>query len=467
MVSVKDKMDYYLAVDIGASSGRCILGYRSDDGVELEEVYRFDNVPVQNGGALCWDTEHLFESILEGMRRCAQIGKIPQSVGVDTWGVDFVLLGSDGKALGDAVCYRDNRTEGMDAVVHGIISRSEHYQRTGVQKQIFNTIYQLMAVKTQTPGLLNDAHRLLFMPDYFHYRLSGVMASEYTIASTSGLINATTKDWDYDVIDRCGYPSRMFGALSQPGTVLGGLTEDVKREVGYDCSVVLPPSHDTASAFFAAGENCLNGERVRESDSFSSDSKIILSSGTWSLMGVNADSPILTEQANKAGFSNEGGVGGKIRFLKNIMGLWMIQSVRKELPGNPSFEKLIKMAQMSDYDDIIDVNDDAFFAPQSMIEAVNSMCRECGYAPPQSTGDTLMCIYRSLAHAYAKTAQELEVLLDRSFDGIIIVGGGNRDTLLNDLTAKECQIPVLTGPTEATATGNILCQLNTFKCPRS
>lgn len=428
----------------------------------MEEVFRFDNVPVRRGEYLCWDVDSLWGNILSGMRKCFELGIIPISVGIDTWGVDFVLIDGNGERLGEAVCYRDGRTTGMYEAVHSLISEPEIYRRTGIQKQAFNTIYQLMAVKSQTPEQLESAKNLLFIPDYFHYKLCGVMACEETIASTSGLLNAAERnrerDWDFDIIDRCGYPRKIFGAISQPGTVLGGLTEAVKCEVGFDCAVVLPPSHDTASAFFAVKRGWLGKSELASFE----ENEIILSSGTWSLMGINAAAPILTEAARAAGFTNEVGVGGKIRFLKNIMGLWMLQSVRKELPDKPSFEELMKLAQSSDYDGIVDVNDDAFFAPESMISAVAGKCRESGFAPPQTTGDTVRCVCRSLAREYAKTVRELSDLTGQAFDGITIVGGGNQNTLLNDMTAEMCGIPVHTGPTEGTATGNILCQFKTL-----
>ncbi|MCL1806581.1 MAG: rhamnulokinase [Oscillospiraceae bacterium] len=434
-----------LAIDIGASGGRHILGVEHNGEIQTHEVCRFENNAVLRGGTLCWDTDALFSNIKAGMKRCAELGKIPVSVGIDTWGVDFTLLDGQGKRLGQTAAYRDKRTEGMDGKVHAIIPEEEHYRRTGVQRQSYNTIYQLMAVKTQTPELLEQAQRLLFTPDYLHYRLSGVKASEFTIASTSGLINAARKDWDDEVINRLGFPRKLFGSLSQPGTVLGSLTKAVRDEVGYDCAVVLPPSHDTASAYAA----------VREED------HIILSSGTWSLMGIQLPEPILTEQARLAGLTNEGGADGKTRLLKNIMGLWMIQSIKREL--GRSFVKLQKMARESDYEGVVDVNDHCFFAPPSMTAAVAEKCVEGGYPPPRTDGDRVRCIYRSLARMYAQTAKELAELTGKAFKGIVLVGGGSKDALLHELTSRECGMDVKIGQTEATAMGSIFCQLRAME----
>jgi rhamnulokinase len=432
-----------LAIDVGASGGRHILGRRGENGgVVLEEVYRFDNGAVRRGDMLCWDTDALFGHILAGMKHCAEIGKIPASIGICTWGVDFVLLGQSGEPLGEAVSYRDARTAGMESAVHEILPEPEHYARTGTRRYIFNTIYQLMALKTRTPELLRQAKTLLFMPDYLHYKLSGVMACETSIAATSGLLNASDKDWDDEVIARCGYPRGIFQPLKQPGTVLGRMSKTVRDEVGFDCEIVLPHSHDTASAFY----------------SVPMDDHIILNSGTWSIMGIKSPVPVTTEEARASGFTNEGN-----RLVKNIAGLWMIQSIREELPGLPDYDSLMQLARESDYKGYVDVDDSTFYAPESMSKAITAKCRENGFAPPLTPGDTLRCVYQSLARVYADTAGSLIKLTGRQYKGIYIIGGGNKAALLNEMTAQTCGLPTLIGPAEGTAEGNILCQLKQWE----
>ena len=256
-----------LAVDIGASSGKMLLGWVEEGRLLTEEVWRFPNGAKKQGGRRCWDVDGLFDQIMRGLAHCAEIGKIPSSVGIDTWAVDFVLIGRDGRRLGDAVCYRDHRTDGMDKKLLEILSEEELYARTGIQKQIFNTIYQLLAVKEQEPELLEQAEHLLLIPDYLHYRLTGQICTEYTNATTTALVNAHTRDWDWELIDRLGLPRRLFCNLVQPGERLGDLLPDVARRAGYSCSVVLPATHDTGSAVLAV---------PAQEENF-----LFLSSGTW------------------------------------------------------------------------------------------------------------------------------------------------------------------------------------------
>ncbi|MCI8745568.1 MAG: rhamnulokinase, partial [Lachnospiraceae bacterium] len=285
---------YYLAVDIGASSGRHILGHLEDGKMVLEEIYRFDNGMKPKNGHLCWDAEGLFGEIKAGMKRCKELGKIPVSMGVDTWAVDYVLLDKNGERLGDAVGYRDKRTEGMDHKVYEIISPEELYGRTGIQKQIFNTIYQLMAVKEQQPELMEKAERLLMLPDYFHYLLTGVAKTEYTNATSGQLVSPATKDWDYELIERLGYKKEIFGPISLPGTVVGPLKKEVADEVGFSCTVMQPATHDTASAVLAVPST--------------EEDVIYISSGTWSLMGTELKEADCREESRRANFTNEGGV---------------------------------------------------------------------------------------------------------------------------------------------------------------
>ena len=438
---------YYLAIDIGASSGRHILGRLQDGKLELEEIHRFQNGMVTKNGHLCWDTDALFAEILTGLKKCKQIGKIPHSVGIDTWGVDFVLLDAGGHPLGDAVAYRDSRTQGMDTVLNRFISEQDLYARTGIQKQPYNTIYQLLALKEQSPDLLAQAGGFLLMPEYFSYLLTGVQAHEYTIATTTGLVDAQSNDWDYALIEQMGLPLDIFSKILAPGAVLGSFSPDIAQQVGFDCQVVYPCTHDTGSAVVAA-----------PIDSHS----IFLSSGTWSLIGTELAAPICTEASREANLSNEGGYGYQYRYLKNIMGLWIIQCIKAELGDTYSFDDLRQAAQDSSaFPSQIDVNDHRFLAPASMTDAIKAACAQSGQPVPQTVGELVFCVYQGLANCYAQAVDQLEALTGNTFDKICIVGGGSQNAYLNQLTAQACRRPVTAGPTEGTAAGNILVQMIT------
>lgn len=439
-------MRTFLAVDIGASSGRHIFGWMEDGIFHMEEIYRFDNGLVNIGGRACWDAGRLFQEILRGMKKCRDMGRIPESMGIDTWAVDFALLDSDGQLLGPVVGYRDNRTAGMDAKVYEKIPEGELYRRTGIQKQIFNTIYQLMAVKEQTPELLEKAKTLLLVPDYFHFLLTGKMCCEYTNATTTQLVNVQTKDWDWEFIEKCGYPKNIFPKIAQPGHVLGNLTEEIQKIVGFDCQVVLPATHDTGSAVLAMP--------CRE------DTGLYISSGTWSLMGTEVKEAICTQEARAANLTNEGGYEFRFRFLKNIMGLWMIQCVRHEEKDAWSFAQLCQMAEENrDFPSRVDVNDGRFLAPESMEEAVRDYCRSTGQEVPETIGEMASVIYQSLGQSYSETLAQLEGICQRSFDCIHIIGGGSNADYLNQVTANVSGKTVVAGPTEATAIGNLLVQM--------
>ena len=432
---------YYLAVDIGASSGRHILGSMENGRIVLEEVYRFQNGMIKKNGMRCWDHEALFEHVVAGMKRCAELGKIPTTMGIDTWGVDFALLDEQDQILGDTVGYRDRRNEGMDALVEAIIPPEELYARTGLQKQIFNTVYQLMAVKTKTPEQLEGAKTLLMMPDYLNFRLTGVKHQEYTNATTSGMVNVKTGEWDKELVRRLGYPEHLFGPLSMPGKTVGKLSPKITQAVGYDLTVLHAPSHDTASAVLAVP--------------ISSENALYISSGTWSLMGTESLEAIVGDNARRFNFANEGGYEKRYRFLKNIMGLWIIQSIKAEAERY-SFGELCDMArEVGDTDARIDVNDNAFLAPANMTEAIRAYCNR----PDMPLGEVLCCVYHSLADSYANTAKEIEICLGKKPEALHIVGGGSRDDYLNELAAKACGLKVCAGPTEATAIGNLLCQM--------
>lgn len=436
---------YYLAIDIGASSGRHILGSLKDGRMELEEIHRFPNGMAEKDGESVWDVDELFRQIKLGMKKCKEAGKIPVSVGVDTWGVDFVLLDGDGRRMGNAVAYRDGRTGGMDREVYRFIDEEALYARTGIQKQPFNTIYQLMALKTRRAAELEAAETLLMIPDYFHYLLSGVKRTEYTNATTGQLVSPDTKDWDFDLIRRLGYPERIFQSLVAPGTVLGDLRREVQEEVGFCCKVVAPATHDTASAVAA----------VPAMEEF----PLYISSGTWSLMGTELREADCSPESRRCNLTNEGGCEYRFRYLKNIMGLWMIQSVKREIGGALGFGEICELAEKCSISSIVDCNDQRFLAPKNMTAQVQAACRESGQQVPEGIAETACVIYNSLAECYAKTVREIETITGQTYRGIHIVGGGANADYLNRLTARRTGMPVYAGPTEATAVGNLAVQM--------
>ncbi|MBQ8718308.1 MAG: rhamnulokinase [Clostridia bacterium] len=439
---MKDTL-YYLAVDIGASSGRHVLGWIKDGVLQLEEVYRFPNGVVRDGGTLCWDVENLKKHVIAGIAKCREIGKIPTYMGIDTWGVDFVLLDEADEIIGKTVAYRDSRTQGMDEKVSAYISEADLYGRTGIQKNSFNTIYQLMAIKESTPDDLARAKTLLMMPDYLNFVLTGKKAVEYTDASTTGLLDVSSGDWDRELLEILGYPTDIFMQPTMPGTVLGGLRAELAASLGFDVTVVLPASHDTGSAVLALPV-------VGEADSLA-----YLSSGTWSLMGVERMEPDTSARSHAANFTHEGGYDKRYRYLKNIMGLWMIQSVKKECNDEYDFPTLSRMArEVGEVAWRVNVNDDAFLAPDSMIDAVKAAVGKDLTLP-----EVLAVIYLSLAETYRNTLDELERCTGKKIDTLYIIGGGSRDTYLNELTARISGRTVCTGLVEATSTGNILCQM--------
>ncbi len=436
---------YFLAIDIGASSGRHILGTVKNNKLELEEVYRFSNGMTNRDGKLCWDIERLFHEILEGMKKCGEIGKIPESVGIDTWGVDFVLLDEKDRVIGPAVGYRDQRTEHMDKEVFRIIPEDELYRRTGIQKAIYNTIYQLMAIKMQQPDYLKQAKSLLMIPDYFHFKLSGKKVQEYTEATTTQLINVETKDWDYELIERLGFNKQLFQKIYMPGEVIGTLSEEVQNVIGYNCKVVLPSTHDTASAIMAIPSNEKN--------------ICYISSGTWSLMGVERLVPEASERSRKANFTNEGGYQGRYTYLTNIMGLWMIQSVRNELAPNIGYGELCSRASLETIESLVDCQDPCFLSPKSMSTEIKKYCRKTNQEVPETLFELASVIYNSLAKCYADMLREIESLTGVKYQKIHVIGGGSNATYLNELTAKYTNIIVESGPVEATAIGNLLAQM--------
>ena len=439
-------MTYYLAIDIGASSGRHILSWYEDGQIRMKEIYRFENKIIRKNGRLCWNVEYLFGEIINGMKKCSEEGTIPVSVGVDTWGVDYALLDKDDKLIGDVYAYRDSRTVGADESVYKIITEENLYARTGIQKQIFNTIYQLMADKEKEPDRLTAAKTLLMVPDFFHFLLTGVKAGEYTNASTTQLLSPKTCEWDYELINALGFPADIFPKIKQPGSRLGKLLPKIKEAVGFDCDVVIPCTHDTASAVAAVPADC--------------DMPLYISSGTWSLMGTELKKADCSEESRLHNFTNEGGYDRRYRYLKNIMGLWMIQSVRREYNCEYSFAQLCDMAiENDDFSSLVDVNDNRFLAPDSMVEAIKEYCAETNQQVPENAGQLAAVIYNSLARCYSVTVKEIEGITGEHFDSIYVVGGGSNADYLNQLTTKYTHKTVYAGPGEATAIGNIIVQM--------
>ena len=437
----------FLAVDIGASSGRHILGFVRDGRIALKEVYRFENALARQNGHLCWDIEHLFAEVVNGLKACKAAGYAPQTMGIDTWAVDFVLLDENGRRIGDAVAYRDERTDGVrDALeASGALTFAEHYARTGIQYQKFNTAYQLVALKNEHPEQLGSAKTFLMVPDYLNYRLTGVVANEYTNASTTALVGAKSKTWDDELIAKLGLPRRIFQPIRLPGEVLGGLLPAIREQVGFDCQVLLPATHDTGSAFLA----------VPAKD----DNAVYLSSGTWSLLGVENKEPIATPASCAENFTNEGGAWYRYRYLKNIMGLWMIQSVRREMGEKtgtrPTFPELIAAAkEAGGFDAVVDTNAPDFLAPESMMAAVTAATG----GRTRSLGQIMQTIYNSLSRDYALAIGSLEKLTGKHYTSVNIVGGGSQDLYLDQMTAAATGLPVYAGPVEGTALGNLVVQ---------
>jgi rhamnulokinase len=439
---------YYLAIDLGASGGRHILGNINNDKICLEEVYRFDNGMEKMNGSLCWGTEKLFREIITGMKKCGEAGRLPISVGIDTWGVDFVLLDKNDQIIGNAVGYRDRRTQGIPEEVDEIITPQNMYERTGIHSEIYNTVYQLMAIKKYHPEQLEEAEYLLMTPDYYHFLLTGVKKQEYTIATTTQLVNAHTHTWDYELIERLGLHRKLFGELIPPGTPVGMLRPEVREQIGYDCMVIAPASHDTASAVAAIPST--------EKDA------LYISSGTWSLMGIETEDANCTLACRRAGFTNEGGYNYRYRLLKNIMGLWMIQSVRKEIGEGIPYAEICDKASKETISSILDCNDVSFLSPDSMTDAIKTYCRKTGQQVPEGLYQIAAVVYNSLAKYYADTLKEIEKLTGKHFDRIHIIGGGSKAAYLNELTAKYTGREVITGPAEATAIGNLISQMLHF-----
>ena len=428
-------MHYYLAVDIGASSGRHIVGWKDDNGMQTKEVYRFPNGVQEENGHLTWDIRKLFANVVRGILEAFKQFPTIESLSIDTWGVDYVLLQGDQEVY-PVYAYRDSRTEAVIPQVHEKMPFSELYRHTGCQFQPFNTIYQLY--DEQVNGRLEGVTDLLMIPEYLLWKLCGVKAREYTNATTMGMIDANTGEFDMEIVERLGYPKALFPKLSQPGTVLGTLRPEIAAAVGGNCNVVLCATHDTGSA--------VEGIPMEGNHPY-------ISSGTWSLLGVKTPKPITDAGSEKANYSNEGGVGYN-RYQKNIMGMWLVNELRKDLCPDLKFPEIVKLAEESTYEKIVDANAPEFLAPKSMKAAFDA-----AVSGLETVGDYFRCAYRSLAVSYKQAIEELEANTGTTYKKLYIVGGGAKNRFLNRLTEETTSKEVIALPIEATALGNLKIQM--------
>lgn len=438
-----------LAIDLGASSGRGIVGSFNGEKLTLRENHRFSNDPAILNGRMYWDILRIYQEIKQSISKTVLEGDNVTSIGIDTWGVDYALLDEAGRMLSNPVHYRDTRTEGVQEKVSAVIPAEELYGATGIQTLNFNTVYQLYTDLCEDPEIFKRAKRMLNIPDLLNYFLTGVMANEYTVLSTGGYLDAKKRDFAWEFLDRLGIPRSLFGKIVQPGNVVGSILPQVQGEVGkIDAKVLNVASHDTASAVLAV-PTC-------------EEDFIYISSGTWSLMGTELKDPLINDQSRAMNFANEGGVMNTIRFLKNIMGLWIIQESRRQWKREGqdySFAQMEAWAKESrPFRSFVDVDDPSFATPGNMPERIRAFCRRTGQPVPETVGEVVRCIYESLALKYRSVVERIQTLMGRKAKVIHVVGGGTKDRFLSQMTADACGIPVAAGPEEATAIGNLMMQ---------
>lgn len=439
-----------LAFDLGAESGRGVLGLFDGQKLRLEVVHRFANGAVRTLDTLHWDVLRLYSEMVQGLRRCAADFGGADAVGVDTWGVDFALLGKGDTLLGNPRHYRDPHTETIMEEAFARVPRAEVFRQTGLQFMRFNSLFQLLALQRDHSPLLDVAQTMLFIPDLFHFLFTGVKVNEFTDASTSQMIDPSTRSWAYDLVKRFGLPTNILGSIVQPGTVLGPLRPALATETGLNpLPVIAPATHDTGSAVAAVPAA---GDKPWA----------YISSGTWSLMGVEIPGPLINDKAQEFNFTNEGGVNGTIRLLKNIMGLWLVQECRRtwERTGKTyTYEELAHLAEKATpFASIVNPDDTSFILPADMPKALADFCRKTGQPAPTETGAIIRCALESLALRYRWVLERLEELTGRRIETVHIVGGGCQNELLCQLSADACNRTVLAGPVEATAIGNVLIQ---------
>ena len=445
------KLYKFLAFDFGASSGRAMLATFDGEKITLEEKHRFSNDPVIVNGDLHWDVLRLFHEIKQGILKCANSGdRDIDCIGIDTWGVDYGLLDKNGKLLGNPYHYRDTRTDNMDQEAFKLVPKEEVYKNTGIAFNWFNTIFQLLSAKLSDDETLKIADKLLFMPDLFNYFLTGEKKCEYTIASTSQMFDSRTHTWSTEMLEKLGIPTNLFADMVYPGEKVGVLKTELADELGVEqIPVVAVASHDTGSAVASVP--------VTDGEDF-----IYISSGTWSLMGVELDKPMVTEDALKYNFTNEGGVNKTIRFLKNIMGLWLIQESRRQWDREGtllSFDELEKQAkEATPFASLIDPDYHKFQTPGNMPKRIREYCEKTGQKVPETKGEIVRCIAESLAFKYRQVVEGMEDVTGKKYDVINIVGGGIKDKMICSFTANATGRKVSTGPVEATSIGNVIVQ---------
>jgi len=436
----------YLAFDFGAESGRAVLAHLQSGILTTEEVHRFPNEPVEYGGSLHWDAPRLWSEVRKALA-CVEPLELA-GIGVDAWGVDYALLGERGELLENPYHYRDRRTEGVMEEVFQRVPREEIYRATGIQFMPINTLYQLFAAHRDTPGLLAAAKQLVTIPDLFHFWLSGNAACEFTIATTTQLVDPVRRSWATDLMQRVGLRADLPAAIVEPGTIIGTLLPDIASGSLAGTSVIVPASHDTGSAVAAV--------TARDGTAF-------LSSGTWSLIGTELDAPIVTSQALKMNFTNEGGVNGTTRLLKNVMGLWMLQGCRNSWSArgqNSDYGELVELASREPaFSHFVDPDDESFLRAADMPGAIDEFCRKTHQPSPPSPGAYVRCVLESLALKYRLVLRSLEQLCGKPIEQIRVIGGGSKNRLLNQFTADATGKRVIAGPAEATALGNIAVQI--------
>jgi len=440
----------FIAADFGAGSGRVILGTLTDDKIKLKEVHRFENKIIEGSKHIYWDLDYLFTELIRGFRKVGEgETKSISSIGIDTWGVDYALYDDEGKLLNNPIAYRDARTNGIMEKVFKIFSKEKIYKQTGIQFMQFNTLYQLFSEVNSKNSNIKNADVLLFMPDVFNYLLTGIKKSEYTIASTSQMLNAEKRNWDEETIRELNIPKKILPEIILPGTIIGKLKTEIKTETKLnDVDVIAIGTHDTASAIAAVPVQQKNWA--------------YLSSGTWSLLGVEVNKPIIDDTSFQDSFTNEGGVEGTIRYLKNTMGLWILeQSINSwELKGNKkSYEELFNLAlEAKPFQVVIDVDDQSFLNPSDMLVAIEEYCKRTNQLVPKTLGQFVRAILESLALKYKFLLEKINKQLKEPIEILHIIGGGSQNELLNQFTANAINIPVIAGPVEATAIGNIIMQ---------
>lgn len=433
-------MIYYLAIDIGASSGRHIVGWKENNVIQTREIYRFKTGFKQLKDKLTCDVKKLYSNVLEGLKLAFEQYPEIQSLAIDTWGVDYVLMNGDKEIL-PCMSYRDSRTDRAVEIVHKVIPFEQLYSKTGIQFQPFNTLYQLFDDKLT--GKLDNATDFLMLPEYLNYKLTGNKVKEYTNATTTGMVNARTKQFDEEIISKLSLPKHLFKKLHEAGTTVGDLTPELQQYVGGNCKVKLCLSHDTASAVYAIPLD---------------DESLYISSGTWSLLGVTTDKPLTDLNSLQSNYSNEGGINKTVRYQKNITGMWAVNRAMDEL-GIKSPMEFVKLAQANDYVQTVNLNDSVFTNPRSFVQAIKDELAKSNKPLTQSNGDIANCIFRSLTELYAQAIAQLEHNVGKTYAKLYIVGGGAKNAYLNDLTAKATKMQVIALPIEATAIGNLRIQM--------